>query len=132
MASKKDIEELKASILKNYLHLPQSSELEKASFILYADDVIQLLQLIPECEGKELLKAIASYSMFGTFRPDEMQPRALGEFLKIMNRITKDTEKWKSSKQKRSEAGKKGGAPEGNQNAKRKSEQETASDYIPF
>lgn len=88
---------------------------KKKGFILYADYQKHILQLSNAEVGK-LFKAVFAYVNGEEF---EVQLTSAGSmaFSFIKEQIERDREKWELTCQRRSEAGKKGGAPKGNQNA---------------
>ena len=97
---------------------------KKKGFILYADYQKHILQLSNAEVGK-LFKAVFAYVNGEEF---EVQLTSAGNmaFSFIREQIERDREKWELTCQRRSEAGKKGGAPKGNQNAaKRRGESKT-------
>lgn len=97
---------------------------KKKGFILYADYQKHILQLSNAEVGK-LFKAVFAYVNGEEF---EVQLTSAGSmaFSFIKEQIERDREKWELTCQRRSEAGKKGGAPKGNQNAaKRRGESKT-------
>lgn len=95
---------------------------EKKSFILYLDTIKQWDMLSDEQAGK-LIKALLRYCENGDKleTDDGMLSMAFGF---IIAQIDRDSEKWNTIREKRSEAGKKGGAPKGNNNAKKQPEKQ--------
>lgn len=95
---------------------------EKKSFILYLDTIKQWDMLSDEQAGK-LIKALLRYCESGDKleTDDGMLSMAFGF---IIAQIDRDSEKWNTIREKRSEAGKKGGAPKGNNNAKKQPEKQ--------
>lgn len=91
--------------------------MEKKSFVMYADYEKHIARLSDEDAG-ELFKAIFTYVNTGEEVP--LSPAADMAFSFMKERIDRDSEKWAVTCQKRSEAGKKGGAPKGNKNAANK------------
>lgn len=96
---------------------------EKNSFILYAD-YWQHLQLLSMEERGELITAIFHYIESGVL-PD-FPGGLMMAFSFIRAQIDRDQEKWEEVKHARSEAGKLGGAPTGNQNARKQPKQPNA------
>lgn len=94
--------------------------MEKKSFVMYADYEKHIARLSDEDAG-ELFKAIFTYVNTGEEVP--LSPAADMAFSFMKERIDRDSEKWAVTCQKRSEAGKKGGAPKGNKNAANKQKQ---------
>lgn len=94
--------------------------MEKKSFVMYADYEKHIARLSDEDAG-ELFKAIFTYVNTGEEVP--LSPAADMAFSFMKERIDRDSEKWAATCQKRSEAGKKGGAPKGNKNAANKRKQ---------
>ena len=94
--------------------------MEKKSFVMYADYEKHIARLSDEDAG-ELFKAIFTYVNTGEEVP--LSPAADMAFSFMKERIDRDSEKWAATCQKRSEAGKKGGAPKGNKNAANKQKQ---------
>jgi len=83
-------------------------EKDKKSFILYNDQRMIVDQLSDEQAGV-LLKIIFSY--VDGEQTDINNPLVKLAYTVIKNQIDRDQEKWELTKQKRSEAGKKGGRP---------------------
>lgn len=98
--------------------------MEKKSFVMYADYEKHIARLSDEDAG-ELFKAIFTYVNTGEEVP--LSPAADMAFSFMKERIDRDSEKWAVTCQKRSEAGKKGGAPKGNKNAANKQKQANVS-----
>ena len=98
--------------------------MEKKSFVMYADYQKHIARLSDGDAGK-LMKAIFAY-VNGS---DEVQlsPAADMAFSFMKDRIDRDCEKWAATCRKRSEAGKKGGAPKGNQNASKQKQAKQAN-----
>ena len=95
-------------------------DVEKKSFVMYADYQKHIARL-PDEDAGQLIKAILAYVNNG----DEvlLSPAADMAFSFMKDRIDRDCEKWEKTCKKRSEAGKRGGAPKGNQNASNKQKQ---------
>lgn len=92
----------------------------KNSFILYTEDIDNLAEELSEEAIGRLIIAINKYVKTQEL-PDFIDPIMSMAFKFIKNKLDKDLNKWEQIKQARSEAGKKGGAPKGNSNAKKKS-----------
>ena len=95
--------------------------MDKKSFILYLDRKKEINLLTNEQCGI-LFKAIFDYVETG-IAPEisDLAVRILLSFL--ITQIDDNATKWEEAKKKRSEAGKRGGAPKGNQNASKQAKQ---------
>lgn len=82
--------------------------MERDSFILYADQK-NLLDLLTDEQAGALIKVIFKYA--NGEQLDIKFPLVEMAFTVIKNQMDRDKEKWELTKQKRSEAGKKGGRP---------------------
>lgn len=82
--------------------------MNKKSFILYADYLEHFLRL-PNEEAGLLIKATLVYVNSGD--ENSLPPAADMAFSFIKKQIDRDSEKWRETCKKRSEAGKKGGRP---------------------
>ena len=91
---------------------------KKKSFILYLDRKKELDMLTDEQAGK-IIKAVYQYAEDGT-EPDFQELALKLVFSIFRSQIDMNAEKYAEICKKRSEYGKKGGAPKGNQNACRK------------
>lgn len=92
---------------------------EKKSFIIRHENIEQFEMLTSEQQGK-LLMAMCYYSRDRVETEfDDPMMRML--FSVMRGQISRDTEKYEDLCQKRSESGKKGGAPKGNRNASKTS-----------
>ncbi len=98
--------------------------MDKKSFILYTDYYKHFSRL-PNEEAGQLIKAIIAYAAGSEAEP-ELSPAADMAFSFIKDRIDIDSEKFRLICQKRSEAGKRGGAPKGNRNASKQAKQANA------
>ena len=94
---------------------------DKKSFILYLDRKKEISLLSNEQCGI-LFKAIFEYADTGNI--PEIEDLAVKIMLSfIITQIDENAKKWEESKARRSEAGKKGGAPKGNKNASKNQKQ---------
>lgn len=94
---------------------------EKKSFILYIDRKKELDLLTAEQCGI-LFKAIFDYVDSGSIVDiDDIAIKLM--FSVFKSQIDENSAKWEECKKKRSEAGKKGGAPKGNKNASKQANQ---------
>ena len=93
----------------------------KNSFILYTEDIDNLAEELSEEAIGRLIIAINKYVKTQELPDFKFDPIMSMAFKFIKNKLDKDLNKWEQIKQARSEAGKKGGAPKGNSNAKKKS-----------
>lgn len=80
----------------------------KNSFILYTD-IDEHLGLLDDSECGALFRAIVAYAKNGSI-PDDLTPAAGMAFSFIRAQIDRNTDKWESIRQKRSEAGRAGAA----------------------
>lgn len=94
---------------------------EKKSFLLYMDREKEISMLSNE-QGGILLKAIFQYARTGV-AVEISDPVVKVVFSILATQIDEDSRKWEEKRQKRSEAGKKGGAPKGNKNALKQANQ---------
>lgn len=98
---------------------------EKKSFILYIDRKKELDLLTAEQCGF-LFKAIFDYVDSGKIVDfDDVAIKLM--FSVFKSQIDENSTKWEECKKKRSEAGKKGGAPKGNKNASKQTNQAKTS-----
>lgn len=89
----------------------------KKSFVFYHDWYEDFISKMNDSQKVSLLDAICQYSIYQT-EPDFAKDLVLNiTFDHIRRVLDQDGDKWTSTRQARSEAGKKGGAPQGNQNA---------------
>lgn len=90
------------------------------SFVCHPSYYDAVLAIKNEAVQTRMLKAIFSYGCFNDI-PDFSDIDPMGAldcaFSQIKDQIDRDREKWYDKAKKRSEAGKKGGAPRGNKNA---------------
>ncbi len=92
--------------------------MKRKSFIIRLENREQFEMLTDEQAGK-LLKAMCRYSATGEL-PDFTDAMLKFAFSMFRGQLDRDAEKYEEVCQKRSENGKKGGAPKGNQNAAKK------------
>lgn len=97
---------------------------KKKSFILFTDRKKEI-DMLSDAECGILFKAIFQYIDTGEkLETDNLTLRVLFSFL--VSQIDENMEKWETTCKKRSEAGKKGGAPKGNKNASKQAKQTNA------
>lgn len=88
---------------------------DKKSFIVYSD-VQEVLDELKDEEVGRLFRAMVEYSIKGTVEDLGIPLKYV--FIPIRQQMDRDLAKWHGVKEQRSRAGKKGGAPKGNTNAK--------------
>ena len=86
----------------------------KDSFVFYTE-YAEVLDVLTAEQAGLLIRAMVKYSRGE--RPDLSDKVVKAVFMTIKPRMDKDREKWEQTVAARVEAGKKGGAPKGNQNA---------------
>ena len=91
----------------------------KNSFVLYTEDIDNLMEELNETQIGKLIIAINTYVKTKQTPDFKVEPLLSMAFKFIKNKLDRDIDKWEKTKQVRSEAGKKGGAKKGNQNAKK-------------
>lgn len=87
---------------------------DKKSFIVYSD-LQEVLGELTDEEAGRLLRAMVEYSISGEVGDLGMPLKYV--FIPIRQQMDRDREKWEDIKEKRSQAGRKGGATKGNRNA---------------
>ena len=93
--------------------------MEKNSFVLYTEDIDNLMEELSETQIGKLIIAINTYVKTKQTPDFKVEPLLSMAFKFIKNKLDRDIDKWEKTKQARSDAGKKGGAKKGNQNAKK-------------
>jgi hypothetical protein len=88
---------------------------ERISFVFYHEFAEYIAELSGD-EAKELMLAVIDYDREGIV--PSLKGAAKMAFIAMALRIDKDRESWEDACRKRREAGKLGGAPKGNKNAK--------------
>lgn len=88
---------------------------DKKSFIVYSD-IEEVLDELKDEEVGRLFRAMVRYSTTGKVQDLGMPLKYV--FIPIRQQMDRDLAKWNGVKEQRSRAGKKGGAPKGNTNAK--------------
>ena len=88
---------------------------DQKSFVLY-DSYADQIETLSDAQAGVLFKSILAYRTSGK-RPYISDPMIRMAFCFIASQLDRDAEKWEDVRQKRREAGRLGGAPEGNQNA---------------
>ena len=102
---------------------------EKKSFVLYYDFKEPLEELSDKDKG-QVLMAMFEYCEYGTIPQLSKQAAIAFKFLKKFLDI--DREKYEEKCNKRREAGAKGGAPKGNQNAKKNNQKQAKQADIRY
>lgn len=92
----------------------------KKSFLIYIDSQ-ELVYKLSDEEAGRLFKAMLEYNATGNIPPLDRLLDTL--FTSFKAQFDRDMDKWEEIKEKRSAAGKKGGAQKGNQNAKKQAKQ---------
>lgn len=100
----------------------------KDTLILYRDWWGVIQTLTPEMQLKVFV-SICQYAFDGK-SPDDPTVSATTAFMRSV--IDRDFKKWNEIKQKRSEAGRKGGAPRGNKNAKKQVKTSKTSNCLNY
>lgn len=100
----------------------------KDTLILYRDWWGVIQTLTPEMQLKVFV-SICQYAFDGK-SPDDPTVSATTAFMRSV--IDRDFKKWNEIKEKRSEAGRKGGAPKGNKNAKKQAKTSKTSNCLNF
>jgi len=100
--------------------------MSKKGFILY-DDSLQVFQELCNEDAGELIKHLLEYSNYinSEKQNEAKKPNALLGLMSVLastfkSQMERDLDKWKDIKEKRSEAGKKGGRPKGKKQKKAK------------
>ena len=91
----------------------------KNSFVLYTEDIDNLIEDLDEFQIGKLIIAINKYVKTKQMPDFKFEPVLSMAFKFIKNKLDRDIDKWEKTKQARSDAGKKGGAKKGNQNARK-------------
>lgn len=90
---------------------------EKNSFVLFTENQ-EIFEYLSDEEAGKLIKAIFRYVTSN--EAPELEKNIMPAFIAMKQDIDRNNLKWENTKLKRSEAGKKGGAPKGNNNARKK------------
>ena len=91
----------------------------KGTFIVY-DEIKDTLDEMTDEEIGRLFRAMVDYHVTG--EDPELEGGLKFAFIPIRQQMDRDDDKWNKTREARAEAGKKGGAPKGNQNAQKEEE----------
>lgn len=100
---------------------------DKKSFIVYSD-LQEVLGELTDEEAGRLFRAMIEYSITGEVGDLGMPLKYV--FIPIRQQMDRDRDKWEGIKEKRSQAGRKGGASKGNRNAAKSETLQEASNRV--
>ncbi len=104
------------------------TEMKKPKFISLFIDLYDELEMVSDAQAGQLIKALLRYASCSA-KPDFGGDTALCILFSMMKKqIDRDFEKYEEIREKKSAAGKRGGAPTGNANAKKTNKSSKTSD----